>query len=155
MPAPDAAKLDRGETRPSRLNGLEPLPRLSRPSMPRGMDEVAQQTWRLVMREMTGTGIITGVDAFVLRCFCEAVSRYVEAQQLYAQASPLLKDRGHLVKNPLHQIVRDSADQVRLLARELGLSPAARANLQLIVGAEAPDISSDIGLSPRLRVLRG
>jgi P27 family predicted phage terminase small subunit len=122
--------------------------------MPRGMDEIGQLTWRRVMSEMGGAGVITGADLDVLRCYCDAVSRYVEAQQLYAQASPLLKDRGHLVKNPLHQIVRDSADQVRLLARELGLSPAARSNLQLTVGAATPDISADIGPSPRVRLLR-
>jgi P27 family predicted phage terminase small subunit len=123
--------------------------------MPQAMDEIARQVWRRVMREMGAAGVITGADLDILRCYCEAVSRYVEAQQLYAQASPLLKDRGHLVKNPLHQIVRDSADQVRLLARELGLSPAARANLQLTIGHEAPDIDADIGLPPRLRVLAG
>ena len=37
---------------------------------------------------------------------------------------------GELVKNPLHQIVRDNALLVRALARELGLTPAARVGLR-------------------------
>jgi phage terminase small subunit len=49
--------------------------------------------------------------------------------------------------------VRDDADQVRVLARELGLSPVARANLQILPGADVPDIDADIGPPPRLRVL--
>lgn len=117
------------------------------------MDDVAQQVWRRVMREMRGAEVITAADIDVLRLYCEAVSRYVEAQTLYTQASPLLKDRGHLVKNPLHQVVRDSADQVRMLARELGLSPAARANLRIQPGSVVPDIDADLGPPPRLRVV--
>ena len=94
-----------------------------------------------------------GADADVLRCYCEAVSRYAQAAELYARSSPLIRRDGELAKNPLHQVVRDWGDQVRLLARELGLSPAARANLQLGPGASLPDIDADIGPPPRLRVV--
>jgi P27 family predicted phage terminase small subunit len=69
-----------------------------------------------------------------LRLYCEAWSRYRQAVDMLAGSAPLLNDRGHLAKNPLHQVVRDNADHVRLLARELGLSPAARASLQLMPG---------------------
>jgi P27 family predicted phage terminase small subunit len=120
--------------------------------MPSGMAPTAQAAWRVVLRELAGAEIVTGADMFVLRLFCEAYARYVEAAELYAAASPLIKDRGHLTKNPLHQVVRDGADQVRLLARELGLSPAARANLRMTVGSEAPDIDADIGPA-RLRLV--
>src|SRR5688572_23727734 len=137
---PDAAKLRRGETRPSRLNGLEPLPRAGRmPTMPKGMDPAAQAAWRLVAREMRASGVITGADRHVMRSYCEAYARDLEAASLYAKASPIVNDRGHLAKNPQHQVVRDDADQVRLLARELGFSPAARANLQVSIGAHVPD----------------
>ena len=40
-----------------------------------------------------------------------------------------------------------------MLARELGLSPAARAGLRVMPGAEAPDIDAEIGPPPRLRVV--
>jgi P27 family predicted phage terminase small subunit len=151
---PDAAKLRRGETRPSRLNGLEPLPRSGRmPTMPPGMTTDAQAAWRHVIREMRDAGVITGADAHLLRLYCEAYARYLEAARLYASASPLIADRGHLAKNPLHQVVRDHADQVRMLARELGLSPVARAGLRIVPGADVPDIEAEIGPPPRLRVL--
>lgn|GEM_PF-583145 len=153
---PDAVKLLRGETRPSRLNGMEPLPRLSLPTMPKDMDERARAVWRAVLRTMGDAGVITAVDGPVLRIYCEAVSRYEEAQRLYATSSPLLRDRGHLTKNPLHQVVRENADQVRVLARELGLSPAARANLRIEQGPGAGgDIDAHIGPPPRLRMVLG
>jgi len=150
---PDAVKLARGETRPSRLNGREPLPKRREPKMPEGMDPIARAAWQHVTREMRGSGVITAADAHVLRLYCEAFSRYREATKLYATSAPLLTDRGHIVKNPLHQVVRDSSDQVRLLARELFLSPAARANMQLAQGSDMPDIDDDIGPPPRLLVV--
>ncbi len=151
--APDAAKLRRGETRPSRLNGLEPLPRHRAPSMPKGLDPVARAAWRHTVREMGSSGLITAADAHILRLYCEAWSRYRQAADMLGSSAPLLNDRGHLTKNPLHQVVRDNADHVRLLARELGLSPAARAGLQLLPGSEAPDIDAELGPPPRLRVV--
>jgi P27 family predicted phage terminase small subunit len=102
---------------------------------------------------MGRSGLITAADAHVLRLYCEAQSRFLAAAELYAKSAPLLNDRGHLTKNPLHQVVRDNADHVRLLARELGLSPAARASLQLLPGAELPDIDAELGPPPRLRVV--
>ncbi|CAN5799005.1 hypothetical protein BH23CHL8_BH23CHL8_31150 [soil metagenome] len=154
-PAPDAAKLARGETRPSRLNGREPLPRAMAPTMPPGMDDRARAVWRGVLRALGPTGIITAADAHVLRAFCEAVSAYERDVSLLARSGPVIQGaRGReLVRNPLHQTVRDDRDAMRLLARELGLSPAARANLSVSIGPKAPDISADIGPPPRLRVL--
>ncbi len=68
--APDAAKLRRGETRPSRLNGLEPLPRHRPPSMPKGLDPVARAAWRHAVRELGSSGLITAADA--TSCGCTA-----------------------------------------------------------------------------------
>jgi P27 family predicted phage terminase small subunit len=102
---------------------------------------------------MGRSGLITAADAHVLRLYCEAWSRYRAAAELYGKSAPLLNDRGHFTKNPLHQVVRDNADPVRLLVGELGLSPAARASLQLMPGAEAPDIEAELGPPPRLRMV--
>lgn len=154
-PTPTGVKVRQGETRPSRVNLLEPLPRLAPPVIPRGIDPAAAKVWRRVVREMRGADLILAADADVLRCYCEAVSRYVAAAELYAQSSPLLKDRGHLAKNPLHQVVRENADQVRLFARELGLTPSARAGLRMESGPSSGDIEDVLGPPPRLRVVGG
>lgn len=154
-PTPSAVKVRTGETRPSRVNRMEPLPRLGAPPMPRGMDEGAQKVWRRVLREMRGSAVILGADADVLRCYCEAVSRYQQAAELYARSSPLVTRDRELVKNPLHQVVRDNADAVRLFARELGLSPSARAGLRVEASAVPADIEDVLGPPPRLRVVGG
>jgi P27 family predicted phage terminase small subunit len=99
--------------------------------MPDGMSAAAQAVWRRVLRDYGPTGVITNVDADGLRAYCEAVDRYTVAAQALAASGPLVRGAraGELIKNPLHQIVRDNADLMRAWARELGLSPAARVGL--------------------------
>jgi P27 family predicted phage terminase small subunit len=152
-PTPTRVKRLRGETRPSRLNFEEPTPSADLPKMPADMDPDAKVVWRRVLRTMGHTGVIRAADADVLRCYCEAVSRYAQAVKLYVGSGPLLRDRGHLVKTPLHQVVRDNADEVRQFARELGLSPSARAGLRIESDRAFDSLTADIGLPPRLRVV--
>lgn len=149
-PEPAALRIAKGETRPSQLNRLEPIPRFAEPRAPRDMDKRAQAVWRYILREMRGTRTILAADAFVLRCFCEAVVAYIEAGELIAKTGLLVKRDGNLVKNPLLQVWRDNREAVRLFSRELGLSPAARAGLHVEVGPAAMgSIDEDIGPTPR------
>jgi P27 family predicted phage terminase small subunit len=154
-PTPTKVKRLRGETRPSRLNLREPLPRSDVPRMPADMDPDAKVVWRRVLRDMRHTGVIRAADADVLRCYCEAVSRYAAAARVYGQTGPLVRGRhgAELVKNPLHQVVRDNADEVRQFARELGLSPSARVGLRIEPERAHDSLTADIGLPPRLRVV--
>ncbi len=151
---PTGVKLAQGETRPSRVNFLEPAPRRAMPTMPKDMDDRAKAVWRHVVREMASTEIIFAADRDVLRCYCEAVSQYVTAREVLGD-NLLIRQHGAFTKNPLHQIVRDSRDAVRLFARELGLSPSARAGLNVQMSGNGGDISAEIGLPPRLRLVGG
>jgi P27 family predicted phage terminase small subunit len=123
--------------------------------MPRGMDEGAQRIWRRIVREMRGADVILAVDADVLRCHCEAMSLYTQAIELMAGKSLLILRDGDLVKNPLLQVVRDNREAVRLFARELGLSPSARAGMRVEPSAVPADIEDVLGPPPRLRVVGG
>lgn len=147
---PNAAKLARGETRPSRLRN-EPVAPLRAPRMPSDMDRDSQAVWRRVTRDAP-PGLIRAAHADILRCFCEAVTGYVRAQRELSGSPLLIEGRTGLVRNPLHQIARDSRDAVRLLGRELGLSPAAAAAMALEVGmGQGPDIDDEIGPPTRQR----
>jgi phage terminase small subunit len=75
------------------------------------------------------------------------------AARLYAQSGPIVKRDGNLVKSPLHQVARDNADEIRLFARELGLSPSARVGLRIEPERAVDQVTADIGLPPRLRVV--
>lgn len=130
-PMPTKLKLLHGERRPSRLNRTEPQPAPLMPEAPEDIDARARAIWDRVMVDFGAAEVIRRADQDALRCYCEAVSRYEEAARLLKRSGPLVRGtrRSELVRNPLHQIVRDNANLVRIYARELGLTPAARVGL--------------------------
>lgn len=130
---PTQIKLLRGETRPERLNRNAPKPQGSEPLMPAGMSRPAQRVWRRQTRAMALTGVLTVVDSDALRAYCDAVARYEQAEKQYRELGPLVPGAraGEMVKNPLHQVVRDNAALIRLFARELGFVPGAREGLHV------------------------
>lgn len=131
LKAPTELKLIRGERRESRLNRAKPKPRSTRPVMPADMSDEANRVWRRIMRDFGATGVLTSVDTDSFRAYCEAVSRYKRAATMLEETGPLVRGarQGELVKNPLHQVVRDNAMLIRAFARELGFLPSAREGL--------------------------
>lgn len=129
-PTPVGLQLLRGNPGKRRLNLDTPKPK-SRPTPPVGMSDASRAIWARIIRSYGRTGILTAVDADALRIYCEAVVRYTQAAELLEEDGPLVpgSHRGQLVKNPLHQVMRDNADLVRVLAREFGFTPSARNGL--------------------------
>lgn len=135
-PKPTALRVLSGETKPSRVNRREPKPEIVALVAPDDLTDEAKSVWKETLLSMDNTGVITLADSEALRMYSEAVVRYREAQRMLARSSPLIRGRtGDLVKNPLHQVVRDNAMMVKGLARELGLTPAARVGLTTSDGA--------------------
>lgn len=130
---PTALRVLKGETRPSQINRDAPEPAAVLPTKPEGMSEPAIRVWDRIMRDYAQTGVLTAVDTDIFRAYCEAVVRYEHSAQLLERSGPLVRGarQGELVKNPLHQVVRDNADLMRAMARELGFTPAARAGLKV------------------------
>lgn len=135
---PTRLKIIRGETRPSRVNYDEPMPTALHLQVPEDLSADAREVWVAVVQAVHHTGVLTSADVDTLRLYCEAVVRYRSAEDMLVKTGPLIKGRnGEFVKNPLHQIVRDNALLMRALARELGLTPAARSGLRGDLDAQA------------------
>lgn len=139
-PLPTRVKLLHGETRPSRLNLTEPRPPANAPVMPADLDPAARAVWERVLRDQA-PGVILAAHVDVLRMYAEAVVRYEEYSAHLSRSGPLLRGaRGsELVRNPLVGMVRDAGDQVRVLARELGLTPSSLSGVHAF---RAPDPES-------------
>lgn len=135
-PAPTSLKLLRGETRPSRVNYSEPQPAATTPKPPANLGLEARTVWLRLIKEVGPSGVLRGADLDTVRCYCEAVVRYEQAAELLSRTGPLVKGRraGEMIKNPLHQVVRDNATLVLTFARELGLTPSARSGLRAPAG---------------------
>lgn len=135
-PQPTALKVLKGEKRPERLNPDAPKPIGKLPSPPADLGARAREVWERQLRSMGATGVLTPVDADAMRAYCEAVERYEVAARLLRDSGPLVKgaratdDRPEWVKNPLHQVARDNAMLIRLLARDLGFVPSGREGIK-------------------------
>lgn len=130
-PKPTRLKILAGETRPSVINYAEPIPGGGPLTPPEDLRAEAREIWERVVEALGPTGVLTSADKDLLRLYSEAMARYLQAEKMLASSQPLITGRdGNLVKNPLHQIVRDNADAVKKYARELGLTPAARVGLR-------------------------
>ena len=139
-PLPTALKVLRGTARPGRINRHEPEPSPNAPALPDDISDEARVVWERVLREFGHSGVIRAADTDILRLYCEAVARYDYAARLLTETGPLIRGArgGELVKNPLHQIVRDNATLVRALAGDLGLTPSARTSLRYGDAAGTP-----------------
>lgn len=150
---PTAVKLAHGETRPSRINRQEPVPTAGVLRMPADMSDKAKRVWKRMLATAP-PDLITAYDADLLRAYCETVVLYTDAVTLLAASQPLVRGaRGNeLVRNPLHQVVRDHRDAMRLLGRELGASPAVRSGLHVGSGpGQVQGVAAVLGPPPRER----
>lgn len=139
-PKPLALKVLNGSADhdPQRLpkNPAKPIDR--DPVEPSDLSAEARVVWRRVMATQA-PGVIRAAHTDTLRIYCEAVARYNRTQKLLEQTGELIQGRHGLVRSPLVQIVRDTADQVRAYARELGLTPSSVSTLSAAVGASKSD----------------
>lgn len=127
---PTALKLLHGETRPSQLNPNEPMPRMVAPDPPVWLSGRALEVWRRVAAELAHMRVLSAADGDALVVYCQAVAHYEEAVALVGEQGMLVRGRlGEWVKNPAMQFVRDQAVLVKVMAREFGLTPAARVGL--------------------------
>jgi P27 family predicted phage terminase small subunit len=140
-PLPTRIKQLHGETRPSRLNLHEPKPSANAPVMPADLSPAAAAVWERVLRDQA-PGVILAAHADTLRLYCEWVVRYESWSGHLARTGPLIKGaRGHeLVRSPLAAMVRDAGAEVRVLARELGLTPSSLSGVHAF---RAPDQASE------------
>jgi P27 family predicted phage terminase small subunit len=130
---PTKLKVLDGITRPSRLNLHEPIPRDVAPTPPEGATGEVLVEWNRVVEELTAMGIAHAADRDVIYAYCCAVIEHRDAFEAYSREGALVPGQrgGTLVRNPAAQIMRDAALAIRAFARELGLSPAARASLKM------------------------
>lgn len=125
------------ELRGRRPGARLPVKRPSRPLAgemvkPKDLIPGAARIWDQVVREMRPTGVLRPAHGWALRVFCETAARYVKNVKALAKEGELVEGRlGGPVKNPRAQLVRDCYEGMRTYAKELGLTPAALANLEL------------------------
>lgn len=152
-PKPLALKLLNGsaEHHPERVPKNPAQPVDQPPAMPPDLAPEAQAVWRETLATQA-PGVILAAHGPTLRVYCETVVAYVHARHLLLDTGVLVKGRTGLAKSPLHQVVRDNADLLRLFGKELGLTPSSIGALSAAAAPKA-DPMADL-MRPR-RIVRG
>lgn len=103
------------------------------PRKPTWLQGEGARVWRGLARSLHRKGLLDEWNAEVFAIWCNEVGNYVASARIVNDTAILA--RGHhnvLRKNPALSVQRDAVPAIRLLGAEFGLTPAARAGLDLI-----------------------
>lgn len=132
-PEPTRLKLIKGtnKKRPDLVNLNEPRPVPGEARRPVYLSALASEEWDRVLPHLTHMGTLSDADTTALAVYCEAVARWRKLAEVVASSPPVLSRDGILIKNPAYSQIRDAAIEVRLYAREFGLTPSARSGIRI------------------------
>jgi len=108
-----------------------------RPACPRWLDKDAKAAWKYIVPILEGMGVLTRADVNALSRYCRLWSRWRKAELFideHGEVYPLKDDVGHVKcvqQWPQVSIANKLAQQLTRLEQEFGLTPSARARLQL------------------------
>jgi P27 family predicted phage terminase small subunit len=142
---PTALRVLHGD-RPARTNHQEPPAPPLACDRPLWLSVAAEAEWDHLAPALATMGTVRASDEAVLAAFCETLARYKRVVNLAAKSPPVrnVAEEGEppvFVKNPLYSMARDLTNELRVLCRELGLTPSARAGLRVEI--VAPGLSVD------------
>ena len=139
-PQPTALKLLRGNPGKRKPNPREPKPPpVSTLDPPPWLHTEAQGEWRRLAPMLGRLGVLTESDVDALAAYCEAFITW-------KQATEQLRTKGLVVKrkgappglSPYLRIANAALAQMRALLVEFGMTPSARARVQVTPVAAAP-----------------
>lgn len=100
------------------------------PSAPSVLDAKAKKEWRRLAPILTEIGVLTPADWGVFALYCAAFSRFQSsAAHCKKYGEVVVKLSGQQAMSPHYYVMRQSGEDMRKLAGELGITPAARSKV--------------------------
>jgi P27 family predicted phage terminase small subunit len=130
-PEPTALKLLKGNPGKRPLNEREPKPSPGAPAAPAHLDEEAHREWDRVIVTLDQLGLVTTLDRAALAGYCQAWSRWVDAEMKLREYGAVLKSptKGVPLLSPYLTIANRALEQMRQFLSEFGMSPASRTRI--------------------------
>lgn len=117
-----------------------------RPTCPKWLNNEAKAAWRQVVPILEGMGVLTKADGNALARYCRLWARWRKAEDFideHGLVYPLKDDAGNVKcvqQWPQVSVAHRLALQLTRLEQEFGLTPSARARLQLApIANQLPD----------------
>ena len=129
---PTTLKIIRGTARGKDKRRREPQPPVTRLRCPRDFPDEARQAFRRLSRVLVPLGLLTAADteSFEMMCLHYGLARRA-ALEMWKDGLTAPDDNGIQRKSPLNQLVREHSAEYRRYAALFGLSPSARAEIDL------------------------
>lgn len=129
-PKPTALKIIEGNPGRRPLNHDEPKPSLGAPKCPTWLDLEAKREWRRIVPELDRIGLLTKVDGTALAGYCQAYSRWREAEEVLSRDGLTFSTpNGYVQQRPEVAIAQKYLTIVKTFCAEFGLTPSARGRM--------------------------
>jgi len=112
-------------------------PAVRLPACPPHLEGEARKEWRRIGRKLLECGLMTEIDRAALAGYCQAWSRWVEAEEQLKKYGVVVKSpSGFPMQSPFLAIANKAMDQMTRLLTEFGMSPSSRARVAVAPAAE-------------------
>ena len=142
---PTALALVRGNPG-KRPKTAEPGPSIARPAPTPDLSDEAKAEWLRIVDRLADLGLMSDIDVAALTAYCDAFGEWVAARRAFA----LIQERnkitgGFMVRTPnggvqiapLVSIIRAARSDMVRFASEFGMTPSARAGMDIDVSSGA------------------
>ena len=110
------------------------------PKAPASLSPAGKKVWRNVGSDLFQRGLLEPLYQPAFQLFCEACARYNMAREAMEVDGYIIKSpSGYGMLSPYHSIMRASLDQMTKIMSDFGMTPRARA------GIDMPEIGKEKG----------
>jgi len=129
-PKPTKLRLIQGNPGKRPINKREAKPPVGMPPCPEHLNEMAKKKWKEKSQELFALGILTKIDGDLLAGYCQAYSRWQDAEERLKDMGPTIVNAGRVQPNPLIRISKDALATMLRLGVEYGITPSSRSRIQ-------------------------
>jgi P27 family predicted phage terminase small subunit len=141
-PKPTRTKQIQGNPGRRPLNEREPKIAPNIPDCPEHLDLVAREEWARITPELHGMRILSRIDRAALAAYCQAWSRWVDAEDNLRKFGTIIKTpKGYPIQNPYLAIANTAIDTMRRFLVEFGMTPSSRS--RIIAGEQSEPREDD------------
>lgn len=131
-PKPTALKVLDGNAGHRPINRNEPRPRPIAPRCPSWLLPEAKREWKRIAPILERLGLLTEIDGTALVGYCQSYARWRQCQEVLSKEGLTFKtESGYTAARPEVAIGNRALIEVRAFCAQFGMTPSARARMQL------------------------
>jgi P27 family predicted phage terminase small subunit len=139
-PRPTAMKELEGNPGKRKLNLNEPKPSKKAPECPDWLDDEAKKEWGRMVWQLELLGIITEIDRAAFAAYCQAYSRWKEAEEFITKHGTIVKTpSGYWQQVPQVSIAQTYLKLMHKFCEQFGLTPSSRSRIVADIGSADED----------------